>query len=116
MVEPEGQLESPNEKSEISELKECIQNSPEAIEEEFARTENDWLSCFSSRIISVETWLQNKEIERVLAEKNDEVKLKLEALKDQVLVLRREYFTKDKQVPQDTKQELLDQLSGLLEE
>jgi len=115
------QLESPNEKSELAGLLEYMENSPAAIEKEFAKGEKDWIDCFEGRVDGIRDGLRNQEVERMLTEKygdpeiSEGINLKIGKIKDYLLVLRREYGTKDKLLPETVKQELLETINTLFE-
>ena len=104
----------PNQRNRLEELQEAITNSAPAIESEFNRTANDWLSCFGSRVFVIETYLSSKKVEELLTpEKYREVLSKLETLKNRLHALKEQYPNKETVPPEDIKQELLDSLDVL---
>jgi len=101
-------------KTRFAELQETIANSAFAIESEFDKTANDWLSCFGSRVFVIETYLSSKKVEELLLpEKHQKALSKLEALKEQLRTLKKRYPSKDTIPPEDIKQDLLNDLDVL---
>ncbi len=104
----------PKPKTRLEELQEVIINSGAAIESEFGRTANDWLSCFGSRVFIIETYLDMKKVKELIApEKHQEALLKLESLKERLHELKQKYPNKETVPPENIKQELLDSLDIL---
>src|SRR3989344_5336884 len=101
-------------KTRLEQLQEAIVNSAFAIESEFDRTANDWLSCFGSRVFVIETYLSSNRVRELLAsEKYQEALSRLERLKERLHELRERYPEKEPVPPDEIKQELLDALDIL---
>ena len=100
----------------LTELQAAISNSPEAIQAEFSRTANDWLSCFGSRVFLIETYLSSKKLEILLpVEQYQGILAKLERLKDRLSELKKQYPDKNTIPSDEIKQELLAALEILKE-
>jgi len=111
----EGEL-NPEAKTAVEELREAIANSAQAIDREFRRSANDWLSCFGSRIFIVETYLNGKEVEDSLsAETYQRALSRLEELKEKLFELKKQYPEKEAVPPDEIKSELLKSLDVLAE-
>ena len=108
---PEG------EKNRLEILQEVISGSPRGIEEEFAKTVNDWLSCYGSRIFAVEAYLSSPKLEALIPPGQYQTVLaRLEQLKDKLANFKQQYPEKNTIPPDSIKQELLDDLSNLLDQ
>ena len=92
----------------LEEAQEAIANSASAIESEFSRTANDWLSCFGSRAFIVETYLSSPKVEKLLSSEDYQSALgRMEKLKERLSGLREQYPNKETVPPENIKQELL---------
>ncbi|MES3005205.1 MAG: hypothetical protein V4690_03825 [Patescibacteria group bacterium] len=102
------------EESRLEILQQTISNSPEAIESEFARTQNSWMACLGSRIFIIETYsVSSKLEEEVGKEKVAEILNKLEILKEKHYKFKFQYPEKDSAIPDEVKRELLEDLNVL---
>ncbi|MEK7583619.1 MAG: hypothetical protein AAB490_00090 [Patescibacteria group bacterium] len=101
-------------KSRLDQLQEAIANAASAIEAEFDRTTNDWLSCFGSMVFVVDMYLSMEKVQELLSpEKHQEALSRLEKLKEHLHELRKRYPEKETVPPDEIKQELLDSLDVL---
>lgn len=107
-------MEKPQQRSRVEEARDVISGSPERIEREFARSENNWLSCFGTSIFAIETYLDSPKVEEELGtEKYNQVTERLEVLKERLYDLQDQYPDKSTPVPGEIKQELLSMLDVL---
>ncbi len=89
-------------------LQELIENSPAAIESEFARTNNDWLACFGSRIFALETLLEAAKTKTFFSEEGYAVaQEKLRAIKEKFLDYKNRIAQESTSVPAEIKEDLL---------
>lgn len=104
-------LETPKQ-SRLEIVSDIIKNSREAVEREFARSANDWLSCFGSQVFVIETYLTTEKAEQELGvEKFKDIEVKLEGLKSRLLELKKIYPKKDTIPPDQIKDELMRMLN-----
>ncbi|OGY91709.1 MAG: hypothetical protein A3B31_02225 [Candidatus Komeilibacteria bacterium RIFCSPLOWO2_01_FULL_53_11] len=104
----------PQPKTGLDQLQEAIANASSAIEAEFDRTTNDWLSCFGSMVFVVDMYLSMEKVQELLApDKYQEALSRLKQLKERLRELREQYPEKTTIPPDEIKQELLDALDVL---
>jgi hypothetical protein len=102
------------EKNRLEELEDVIKNASLAIDEEFNRTANPWLSCFGSCVFQVETYLGSPKTKSlILPEKYQLAEQRLENLKQKLYDLKKIYPEKNNIPPAETQQELLHELNVL---
>lgn len=107
--------EIPPEENRLEQLQEAIRNSRTAIEGEFAKTANDWVSCFGTRVFIIETYLASPKCRALLSpDAYKEAENRLEQLKQRIHELHEKYQSKEQQPPDDIKKELLSSLETLL--
>jgi hypothetical protein len=106
--------ESKQEENRLEQLRGVIANAGAAIEEEFGRTANDWLSCFGSCVFRVDIYLYSRKVQELLPpEKYEEALSKLERLKEKLYELKKQYPDKETVPPDDIKRGLLKELNVL---
>ncbi|MCX6778953.1 MAG: hypothetical protein NTU97_01860 [Candidatus Magasanikbacteria bacterium] len=96
----------PPEVSRVGEMRAIIQGARESVTGEFARTPNDWLSCFGSKIFQIECYLDSSRTAAELGDKVFAAQSKMEVLKKRLRELKVIYPTKDTIPPDEIKEEL----------
>ena len=103
-----------NSENRLEELQGVIKNARQGIEAEFARSPNNWLSCFGSKVFVVETHLNSPKLqELVSSEKFQAAVIKLEQLKEKLFELQQQYPDRETMPPDEIKEELLSELDVL---
>lgn len=103
--------------SAVSEIRRIAAGAPLAIGEEFRRTANSWMACFTSCVFQIEIYLNTKKAKEELgSERHAIADGKLESLKWRVFRLKKEYPEKDTTPMDMIKQELFSMLNGILKE
>jgi hypothetical protein len=102
----------PREQTQLEMLQEAIAESRGAIEAEFERTANDWLSCFGSRVFQVEAYLGLRKVKASFSPENYQKALvRMETLKERLHELKDQYPDKATVPPDEIKEELLADLN-----
>lgn len=100
----------------LQEIENLIDQSPEKVEAEFLRTANTWLDCFIDRLFPIETYLNMPSAQTEIgnAEQHQDILNKLEELKEKVNVLKEQYPNQDTIPPDNIKEELFNSLRNIL--
>ena len=100
------------EKTNLENIKEAIANSPQKIQDEFERSENDWFACYRSRLSVIRMYLHFIKEEGSLPEDECEaLEKRLEDLKAKVIEFEKSHSReKEPQPTEEIRQELLDGL------
>lgn len=110
-----NEMELPEKKSALEELKENIKGAKEGIEREFSKGFNSWPACFGSRVFQAETYLSIKPVREELGQdKYKEARGKLEDLKTQLQKLKEEYPEANTIPPEETREEFIKKLKEIL--
>lgn len=95
----------------IEEMKEMILESSKSIEAEFLRSPNPWLACFAGHLDKLEVYLSLSNKKGLFTfDEYKKLDNKIEDLKKEVYLLRKQYFDKDTIPPEEIKKELLKKL------
>jgi hypothetical protein len=114
MKSPNGEPKIKMPESRLEEAAKIISDSPGAIEKEFARTANDWLSCVGSRIFQLECLFSSEKAKmEVGVDTFNEINKKLENVKSKLFVLKEQYPNKDFEPSEAVKKEILSMLNIL---
>lgn len=108
-------MEGEPKKSYIEQVQEIIDQSPQEIEREFhGESGNTWLACVNSRLTGImanlEFAIEDGEIDE---ERGSQANERLDALVVRVRELQKIYSSRDIEVPQEVKEEILHSINIL---
>jgi len=101
------QINQPEQKSILEEIKEVIESSSEKIQEEMKRSGNRWLACMITRASILKNYLNiGQRTGQIDFEHHEEAIRKLQSLIDKVYGLQRKHDIKE-DIPEELKDELI---------